>query len=86
MTKRMDRVTEEAWKDFGDSGMLWLCNRVSALFGWQLRPEIMLDGEIVEVVPVKLPYAAPKLETLQELGILDAYLKDNMSKITEDLE
>jgi len=52
----MDKLVQDAWQEFRDSGMLWYVNMNLHVFGWAIVDNINDDKEITKVYPQRVKY------------------------------
>jgi hypothetical protein len=49
-------LKEKSWKEFKDTGMLWLINTTLHVFGWAIAYELDEAGNIVRVYPARCKF------------------------------
>lgn len=49
-------LKEKSWKEFKDTGMLWLINTTLHVFGWTITYELDEVGNIVRVYPARCKF------------------------------
>lgn len=49
-------LKEKSWKEFKDTGMLWLINTTLHVFGWTITYELDEAGNIVRVYPARCKF------------------------------
>lgn len=79
-------VTKKDWKEFRDTGLLWLVNSVLHLFGWAIVCEID-GGKIKEVYPARVKYRGFDEKSNTEGYIkVSQYLQENISDLTREAQ
>lgn len=49
-------VKEKSWKEFQESGMLWMANTILQVFGWSVVVKEDENGNIVSAYPARVKY------------------------------
>lgn len=80
-------VTKKTWKEFRDSGLLFLVNQFLHVFGWSIVISVDSNGEIVDVYPARTKYRGFS-EDAVERGYRNAtrYLKENIDELLEEVD
>jgi hypothetical protein len=84
MQKQM--VSEKAWSEFRNAGLLWWINRSLHLFGWAIVFEIGRNGKVINVYPARVKFRGFN-EKSENMGFLRLthYLKRNSSKLLKEV-
>lgn len=49
-------IKEKSWKEFQESGMLWMANTILQVFGWSVVIKEDDNSNIVSVYPARVKY------------------------------
>ena len=49
-------IKEKTWKEFQESGMLWMENTILQVFGWSIVIDQDENGNIISVYPARVKY------------------------------
>lgn len=49
-------IKEKTWKEFQESGMLWMANTILQVFGWSIAIDQDENGNIISVCPARIKY------------------------------
>ena len=49
-------IKEKSWKEFRESGMLWMANTILQVFGWSIVIDQDADENIISVCPARVKY------------------------------
>lgn len=80
----MDDVKKRNWKEFRDSGLLWMINSILHLFGWAIVYELQ-DGRIQNVYPARVKYRGFDEKSNSEGYIkVSEYLRKNIEQLSEE--
>lgn len=78
-------VKEKSWKEFQESGMLWMANTILQVFGWSIVIDQDADGNIISVCPARVKYIGFTHETNIKGYIKTAnYMKENAEEILKE--
>ena len=78
-------VKEKSWKEFQESGMLWMANTILQVFGWSIVIDQDADGNIISVCPATVKYRGFTHETNIKGYIKTAnYMKENAEEILKE--
>lgn len=78
-------VKEKSWKEFQESGMLWMANTILQVFGWSIAIDQDENGNIISVCPVRVKYRGFTHETNTKGYIKTAnYMKENAEEILKE--
>ena len=79
-------MIKKTWKEFQESGMLWLVNRTLQIVGWSIVLEFSDNGVIVSVYPVRSKFRGFSEES-EDRGFrrIAKYLRENIVEIEKDI-
>ena len=78
-------VKEKSWKEFQESGMLWMANTILQVFGWSIAIDQDENGNIISVCPARVEYRGFTHETNTKGYIKTAnYMKENAEEILKE--
>lgn len=77
-------IEEKSWKEFRDSGLLWMVNTTLHMFGWALVAEFD-EGVLTRVYPARVGFRGFS-ENINTDGYIKVskYLKDNIDEIEKE--
>lgn len=80
----MKMIEEKGWKEFRDSGLLWLANTLLHTFGWALVFE-MNEEEIVRVYPARVKFRGFTTDINTDgYKKVSKYLKENADELEKE--
>ena len=79
-------VKEKSWKEFQESGMLWMANTILHVFGWSIVvDQDEVTGDIICAYPARVKYRGFTHETNTKGYIKTAnYMKENAEEILKE--
>lgn len=79
-------VKEKSWKEFQESGMLWMANTILQVFGWSIAiDQDEVTGDIICAYPARVKYRGFTHETNTKGYIKTAnYMKENAEEILKE--
>ena len=80
-------LDQKTWKEFQNTGLLWLVNTFLHIFGWTLMTQVDDDGNIIGGVPCRTDYRGFTTDINDEgyLKVTD-WLKENIDMLEGDVE
>ena len=80
-------VTKKTWKEFRESGFLWLINMILHTFGWAIVVDVDDNGEITDAYPARVKFRGFGEKNNTEGYIkVSQYMKENVSDLLEEAE
>ena len=80
-------ITRKTWKEFQQSGLLFLINQLLHFFGWAIVMELDNNGEIIEAYPSRVKFRGFDGKSV-DTGYtkVTKYLKENIDELLNECE
>lgn len=82
----MSNVNEKSWKEFRESGLLWMINSILHLFGWAIVYQVEND-EIKKVYPARVSYRGfDEKSNTEGYAKVSEYLVKNIEELSKEAQ
>lgn len=80
-------VEQRTWREFQDTGMLWVINRTLHIFGWSIVFDVSETDEILSVYPARVGWRGFQPEIDDEgFRKVSQYMVRNADQLAEEAE
>ena len=78
-------VNKKQWKEFRDSGFLWLINMILHTFGWAIVCDIDENGNIIDSYPARVKFRGfAEKDNTEGYMKVSKYMKDNAGELLDE--
>ena len=75
---------KKTWKEFKDTGLLWLINSLLHLFGWAICLEVN-EGVVTDVFPVRVKFRGfSESDNTEGYKKISQYMRDNAEALLQE--
>lgn len=75
---------KKTWKEFKDTGLLWLINSLLHLFGWAICLEVN-EGVVTDVFPVRVKFRGfSESDNTEGYKKISQYMRDNAEALSQE--
>lgn len=75
---------KKTWKEFKDTGLLWLINSLLHLFGWAICLEVN-EGVVTDVFPARVKFRGfSESDNTEGYKKISQYMRDNAEALLQE--
>lgn len=75
---------KKTWKEFKDTGLLWLINSLLHLFGWAICLEVN-EGVVTDVFPARVKFRGfSESDNTEGYKKISQYMRDNAEALSQE--
>ena len=77
-------IEKKTWKEFKDTGLLWLINSLLHLFGWAICLEVN-EGVVTDVFPARVKFRGfSESNNTEGYKKISQYMRDNAEALSQE--
>lgn len=77
-------IEKKTWKEFKDTGLLWLVNSLLHLFGWAICLEVN-EGVVTDVFPARVKFRGfSESNNTEGYKKISQYMRDNAEALLQE--